>query len=107
MLCAAQAARAAQLRLLEPVVNIDSGTGDAEGGHKFAAVLSAQLSALGIRVVTVPAERPGLADNTVASLEGSGQGRILMIGHIDTVFEAGTAPVHRARSQSSQDRPSP
>jgi glutamate carboxypeptidase len=42
-------------------------------------------------VVSVPAERPGLADNTVASLEGSGQGRILMIGHIDTVFEPGTA----------------
>jgi len=91
VLRAAQAARAAQLRLLEQIVNIDSGTGDAEGGHKVAAVLGPQLSALGMSVVSVPAERPGLADNTVASLEGSGQGRILMIGHIDTVFEPGTA----------------
>jgi len=42
-------------------------------------------------VETVPAEAPGLPDNLVARLEGDGRGRILMIGHIDTVFGPGTA----------------
>jgi hypothetical protein len=36
VLTAAQAARSAQLQLLEQVVNVDSGTGDVEGGRKVA-----------------------------------------------------------------------
>lgn len=88
---AAQAARSAQLQLLEQVVNIDSGTGDVEGGRKVAGMLIARLKALGMTVESVPAEEAGLADNTVATLTGRGKSRILMIGHIDTVFGPGTA----------------
>jgi glutamate carboxypeptidase len=87
---AAQAARDGQLKLLEQVVNIDSGTGDAQGGDKVQAVLIARLKALGMAIETVPAESPGLADNVVATLAGTGKGRILMIGHVDTVFGPGT-----------------
>jgi glutamate carboxypeptidase len=43
---AAQAARADELKLLETVVDIDSGTGDADGGRKVEAVLIPQLQAL-------------------------------------------------------------
>src|SRR5690242_16520257 len=82
---AAEAARTDQLKLLEEVVNLDSGTGDAEGGRKVAAVLIPRLEALGMTVERVPAEAPGLPENTVATLTGTGKGRILMIGHIDTV----------------------
>jgi glutamate carboxypeptidase len=91
VLTAAQAARSAQLQLLEQVVDVDSGTGDVEGGRKVAAVLIPRLKALGMTVESVPAEEPGLAENTVATLIGRGKTRILMIGHIDTVFEPGTA----------------
>jgi glutamate carboxypeptidase len=91
VLSAAQAARAAQLQLLEQVVNIDSGTGDVEGGRKVAGVLIPRLKALGMTLESVPAEEAGLAENTVATLSGQGKSRILMIGHIDTVFEPGTA----------------
>lgn len=87
---AAQAARAAQLQLLEQVVNIDSGTGDVEGGRKVAAVLVPRLKAMGMTVETVPAEAEGLPENIVARLSGTGKGRILLIGHIDTVFGPGT-----------------
>ena len=90
VLAAAQADRAAELELLEQVVNIDSGTGDAEGGRKVAAVLIPRLKALGMTIESVPAEEAGLAENTVATLTGHGKSRILMIGHIDTVFEPGT-----------------
>lgn len=88
---AAEAARDGQLKLLESVVNIDSGTGDAAGGNKVAAVLVPRLKALGMTVEAVPAEEAGLADNLVARLPGTGKGRILMIGHLDTVFGPGTA----------------
>jgi glutamate carboxypeptidase len=91
VLAAAEAARSAQLQLLEQVVNVDSGTGDVEGGRKVAAMLIPRLKALGMTVESVPAEEPGLAENTVATLIGRGKTRILMIGHIDTVFEPGTA----------------
>ena len=91
VLAAAQAARSAQLQLLEQVVNIDSGTGDVEGGRRVAGVLIPRLQALGMSIESVPAEAPGLAENTVATLAGRGKTRILMIGHIDTVFEPGTA----------------
>ncbi|MDE2488247.1 MAG: M20/M25/M40 family metallo-hydrolase [Alphaproteobacteria bacterium] len=87
---AAEAARPAQLELLKQLVDIDSGTGDVEGGRKMAAVLIPRLKALGMTVETVPAEQPGLPDNVVARLAGTGKGRILMIGHIDTVFGPGT-----------------
>lgn len=91
VLAAAQAARFAQLQLLEQVVNVDSGTGDVEGGRKVAGMLIPRLKALGMTVESVPAEEPGLAENTVATLIGRGKTRILMIGHIDTVFDPGTA----------------
>ena len=87
---AAEAARAGQLQLLEQVVNIDSGTGDVEGGRKIASVLIPRLKAMGMTVESVKAEAEGLPENIVATLSGTGKGRILIIGHIDTVFGPGT-----------------
>lgn len=91
VLAAAEAARSPQLQLLEQVVNVDSGTGDVEGGRKVAGILAPRLKALGMTIESVPAEQAGLADNTVATLTGTGKTRILIIGHIDTVFGPGTA----------------
>jgi glutamate carboxypeptidase len=87
---AAEAAKPGQLKLLQQVVDIDSGTGDVEGGRKIAGLLSARLKAVGFTVESVKAEADGLPENTVATLNGTGKGRILMIGHIDTVFGPGT-----------------
>src|SRR5271166_259693 len=88
---AAEANRAGALELLARIVNIDSGTGDVEGGTKVEAVLAEQLKALGAEVRTSAAEAPGLPDNLVAVLHGTGKGRILIVAHIDTVFGPGTA----------------
>jgi glutamate carboxypeptidase len=87
---AAEANRAGALELLKEIVNIDSGTGDVEGGSKVEAVLRARLIQLGAEVRTEPAEAPGLPDNLVAVLHGTGKGRILIIAHVDTVFGPGT-----------------
>lgn len=88
---AAEANRAGALELLKEIVNIDSGTGDVEGGTKVEAVLRTRLSQLGAEVRTEPAEAPGLPDNVVAVFHGTGKGKILIIAHIDTVFGPGTA----------------
>ena len=90
LMTAAAAALPDHLKLLEQVVNIDSGTGDVDGGRAVMAVLTPRLKALGMTVESVPAESSGLPENTVAVLKGTGKTRILMIGHIDTVFGPGT-----------------
>ncbi len=90
VLKAAQAVRADQLKLLETLVNIDSGTGDKVGGQKASELVAAELRAIGMSVELLPAELPTLPDNVVATLKGTGKGRILMIAHTDTVFGPGT-----------------
>ena len=87
---AAAANRAGALDLLREIVDIDSGTGDVEGGTKVDALLAGRLRALGADVRTEPAEAPGLPDNLVAVFHGTGRGNILIIAHIDTVFGPGT-----------------
>jgi glutamate carboxypeptidase len=99
---AAEKALPAQMKLLEEAVNIDSGTGDVEGGRKVAALLVPRLRAMGFTVESVPAEIPGLPENTVATLKGSGKGRILLIGHIDTVFEAGAVAKRPFRTDADK-----
>ena len=79
------------LDLLKEIVNIDSGTGDVDGGTKVESVLAARLTQLGAEVKTEPAEAPGLPGNLVAVFHGRGKGRILIIAHVDTVFGPGTA----------------
>jgi glutamate carboxypeptidase len=87
---AAERLRPEQLQALEQVVNVDSGTGDVAGGRKVASLLVPQFKALGMDVEAVAAEAPDLPENIVATLKGTGRGRILMIGHMDTVFGPGT-----------------
>ena len=88
---AVQANRPWALDLLKDMVNIDSGTGDVEGGAKIIALLTPKLTALGADVRTEPAEAAGLPDNLVAVFHGTGQGKILIVAHMDTVFGPGTA----------------
>ena len=88
---AAETNRAGALELLKEIVNIDSGTGDVQGGTQVEAVLRARLAQIGAEVRTEPAEAPGLPDNLVAVFHGTGKGKILIIAHVDTVFGPGTA----------------
>ena len=87
---AAEGARVEQLKLLEQVVNLDSGTGDVEGGRRVAGILIPRLKALGMSVQIVKAEIDGLSENIVATQTGTGKGRVLIIAHLDTVFGPGT-----------------
>jgi glutamate carboxypeptidase len=78
------------LKLLERMVNIDSGSANTEGLDKVRAMAVEELRKLGARIETFPAE-PHPGTNVVATLTGQGKKKILILAHIDTVFKEGTA----------------
>jgi glutamate carboxypeptidase len=76
------------LALLERVVNINSGTMNFGGVRQVGAVFRAQLDSLGFATRWVDGAPFNRAGHLVAERNGSGRGpRILLIGHLDTVFE--------------------
>ena len=81
------------LKLLETLVNTDSGSGDDKGLNAVAEAIVSQLKPLGAQVETLKPAEPAKGTNVVATWTGTGQGTILLIGHMDTVFPEGTAAV--------------
>lgn len=79
------------LALLKRLVDQDSGSADEAGLGKVAAMLAEELKGLGAKVDTVKALAPGKADNLVATFEGTGKAKILLMAHMDTVFREGEA----------------
>jgi glutamate carboxypeptidase len=56
----------------------------------MGAILKTELEHVGAKVESVSAVAPAVGDNVVATLTGTGKGRILLIAHMDTVFPHGT-----------------
>jgi len=82
----------AALELLEKSVRINSGTLNPEGVRAVGEVYRAELDALGFKTHWVempPAMKR--AGHLVAVHEGGGGKRLLLLGHLDTVFEKGSA----------------
>ena len=77
--------------MLERLVNINSGTHNLEGVGAVAEIMQAQLSDLGFRVQWIPMEQVQRAGVLVAEHPCPEAGkcgkRMLLIGHMDTVFE--------------------
>jgi glutamate carboxypeptidase len=73
---------------LERLVNIDCGSYTKEGVDEVAGWVGHQLEQLGASVHRLIHETFG--DTIIAVFEGRGRGRALLVGHMDTVFEAGT-----------------
>jgi glutamate carboxypeptidase len=94
VLAAAKECESKERSLIERLVRIDSGTGDVPGLTAVGTLLRAELEAIGARVENIAAVAPAQGDNLVATLTGTGKGRILLIAHIDTVFPHGTVAQH-------------
>ena len=77
------------LERLELLVNIDSGTGQGEGINEIMAYLAQWLGEIGCSVSLHDSE--GFGQNLVARLRGIGGVRLLLVGHLDTVYGAGAA----------------
>ena len=77
--------------LLEQIVNINSGTHNLAGVRTVGKIMMAQLSDLGFKVRWVPMDEVKRAGTLVAEHPCPQQGtcgkRMLLIGHMDTVFE--------------------
>lgn len=86
---------------LERLVNIDCGSYTASGVNEVADFVADALRELGADVRRVPHEpEPGrhqLGDLVIGRLNGAGP-RLLVIGHMDTVFDPGTAAARPYRS---------
>ena len=72
--------------LLERVVNINSGTHNIAGVKAVGAIVKQELDRLGFKTTWVDGAAWGRAGHLVAERSGRGP-RILLIGHLDTVFE--------------------
>ncbi|HZG08945.1 MAG TPA: M20/M25/M40 family metallo-hydrolase [Allosphingosinicella sp.] len=80
--------QARNLALLEKLVNQNSGTLNSPGVEAVGRMMRAELEPLGFEVRWVPIPEAERSGHIVAVHRGNGKGkRLLLIGHLDTVFE--------------------
>ena len=83
---------------LERLVNVDCGSYTREGVNEIATWTAAFLARLGGEVTRHPDPAAVLGDTVEAVFRGGSRGpRALLIGHLDTVFPAGTVADRRFR----------
>ena len=76
------------IQLLERTVNQNSGTLNIPGNEAVGRMMREELEPLGFEVRWVDMRETGRAGHIIATHRGNGRGkRILLIGHLDTVFE--------------------
>jgi glutamate carboxypeptidase len=101
LLAKAEQAKPDALKLLERLVNIDSGTFNGPGLDRVGAIAQEELRRLGAQVETFAAA-PALSRNIQATFTGSGKGRILLVAHLDTVFPDGAAAARPFRIEGTR-----
>ena len=72
--------------LLRRAVDINSGTMNPDGVHEVGRLFAAEFEALGFTTRWVDGAAWGRAGHLIATRKGKGP-RLLLIGHLDTVFE--------------------
>ena len=88
MIAAVDAEQARHLGLLEQLVNQNSGTLNLKGVRAVHDMLVPEFEALGFKVRWVDQSAVGRAGHFIAEHKGrKGTKRLLLIGHLDTVFE--------------------
>jgi glutamate carboxypeptidase len=90
LLTAATAEQTATLKTLEQIVNIETGTGDKIGMPAMSKLLEGELKALGATVTLHKALGGVVGENVVGQLKGKGGQNVLLMAHMDTVYERGT-----------------
>lgn len=98
----AEAALPVQLELLRRLVSIDCGTGNIEGNAAIVLLVAEALSDVGAQVERVVC--PGVGTHIVARLPAKRQParKIVLIAHLDTVFDRGEAARHPFRIEGDR-----
>ncbi|BAY24367.1 peptidase M20 [Calothrix sp. NIES-2100] len=89
----AQKAQSGFLAILETLVNIDSATGDQQGLTQVENLVIEQLKSVDADVKTIDAT-PSAGRNILATIQGTGKRKILLLAHTDTVFDKEKAAQH-------------
>lgn len=76
------------VRHLEALVGVSTPSGDVDGANEAAAIAAALLPD-GAVVERPPCSSPAHAPDLLARVTGTGSGRILLLGHLDTVVAHG------------------
>jgi glutamate carboxypeptidase len=92
--------------LLERLVNINSGTLNPAGVRRVAEVLRPEFEALGFSVRWIPMDDVQRAGHLVAERTGTHGKRVLLIGHMDTVFEP-SSPFQKYQRQDDGNATGP
>jgi glutamate carboxypeptidase len=71
-------------RELEALVGVSSPSGDVHGAEECAAVCAALLPDEA-EIERIPCSSPGHAPDMLAGLTGTGERRVVLVGHLDTV----------------------
>lgn len=106
-IAAAAAARAEEaVAFLQRVVDVNSGTGNAPGVREVGRLFRQRLDSLGFstRWVT-PAHAAPRAGHLFAERDGGPGRRVLLIGHLDTVYELGDPFQRFVRTDSAARGP--
>ena len=77
-----------QLRFLEQVVEIDSGSSNIKGVNTVSEIIKQEFIELGFAVTLIPYEKAG---NCLIADFKNDERKIVLLGHMDTVFPDGTA----------------
>lgn len=88
------------IAFLERVVNINSGTMNFEGVRAVGRAFQTELDALGLATRWIPMDSAQRAGHLFAERRGDVGKRVLLIGHLDTVFEE-DSPFQRFERQDS------
>lgn len=90
LLASATAEQPAVVKTLERLVNIETGTGNAEGMTAMSQLLEDELKAIGATVTRSKAEGNAVGDNLVGVIKGEGGKNLMLMAHMDTVYVKGT-----------------
>jgi len=90
------------IQLLERMVNQNSGSLNLQGVEEVGRMARAELEPLGFKVRWIDMKETGRAGHIVATHKGNGRGkRMVLIGHLDTVFEP-DSPFQRFERQGDR-----
>jgi len=87
---------------LRALVEVDCGTHNKAGVDSVGRVMEDHFRSLGCQVERIPLENYG--DCVVGRLHGRGKARILLLGHLDTVYPDGTVAERPMRIEQGEDR---
>jgi glutamate carboxypeptidase len=92
----------AVVQTIRRLAAIESGSGNAAGLKAMGDILAARLDDLGFRTERRSSATGVGADSVVGTRKGTGKQRVMLMAHMDTVFESGTLAAMPIRQEGNK-----